>query len=276
MLTGATDITGGHHDPEPHRDHSDRRRSPCRSGEHGGPDGQARDRYRTHAGADPVRRTRSHGRRCVCPNPDHPGRREGAPGTSRRADHRGRVQGRGRRSATRRGAAQGGRRMPPVRGRLQRQHVRPRCRPRRPGNRDLGAAEAPQELHRSGIPDPPPTDPRSLHRLPIPAASATSHSTTPAKAPAASPAKSSTATKTYPPVTPKNTATISANAAKPATASRQRHPHPPPSETPAVAPPRMRPLAAGVSFLAAGLLFGAGAAVGDLAVRRLLRCLNRD
>ena len=114
------------------------------------------------------------------------------------------------------------------------------------------------------------------HRLPIPAASATSHSTTPAKAPAASPAKSSTATKTYPPVTPKNTATISANAAKPATASRQRHPHPPPSETPAVAPPRMRPLAAGVSFLAAGLLFGAGAAVGDLAVRRLLRCLNRD
>jgi hypothetical protein len=67
------------------------------------------------------------------------------------------------------------------------------------------------------------------HHLPIPAASATSHSTTPAKGPAAFPTQAGTATKIHPPVTPKNAAIFSANAAKPATASRQRHPHQQPS-----------------------------------------------
>lgn len=49
VLTGSTDVKGCHHNCEPHRDHGDRRGSPRRSGKHGGPDGQAQDRCRTHA-----------------------------------------------------------------------------------------------------------------------------------------------------------------------------------------------------------------------------------
>ena len=115
-----------------------------------------------------------------------------------------------------------------------------------------------------------------VHRLPIPTASATPHNTTSTKTPA--PPKPSTSAKTHPPIAQKKTATASVNAAGPAAASRQRYPaHQQPSpETPGVASPRMRPVAAGVGFLAAGILFGAGAALGDLTVRRLLRALTRD
>jgi hypothetical protein len=117
-----------------------------------------------------------------------------------------------------------------------------------------------------------------VHRLPIPTASAPPHKTTPAKAPVAAPAKSRTPAKIDPPVPPKNKATTSVNAAEPATASRKRYPHHRPSpEQPGIAATRVRPVTAGIGFLAAGMIFGAGAALGDLAlaVRQLLRYLKR-
>jgi len=50
--------------------------------------------------------------------------------------------------------------------------------------------------------------------------------------------------------------------------SRQRHQSS--TEQSGFAVPWARSVAAGVGFLAAGVVFGAGAALGDLAVRRLL------
>jgi hypothetical protein len=103
-----------------------------------------------------------------------------------------------------------------------------------------------------------------IHRLPIPAASAVSHTDTPAKAKPA---------KICPPVTPQKKIAGTVSPAAPAATERQPYPHKntqisPEQPDPAVT--RVRPAAAGIGFLAAGVIFGAGAALGDLAVRRLL------
>jgi hypothetical protein len=122
-----------------------------------------------------------------------------------------------------------------------------------------------------------------IHRLPIPAAAATPHTTTPAKAITPAKAKgiaaaeAGTPAKIYPPVTPQKKITTSVSPADPPAASRQPYPHKQTSpEQPDSAVTRVRPAAAGIGFLTAGVIFGAGAALGDLAVRRLLRYLARS
>ena len=116
-----------------------------------------------------------------------------------------------------------------------------------------------------------------VHRLPIPTASATPRNTTSAKAPAAAERRPNTPAKIHPPVTQKKTATVPVNAAGPAAVPPQRYPQQQsPPETLGITTPRMRPVAAGIGLLAAGMLFGAGAALGDLTVRRLLRGFSRD
>lgn len=112
-----------------------------------------------------------------------------------------------------------------------------------------------------------------INRLPIPA-TASAH-TTAAKTPAETPPKPGTPAKTHQPVTPKNNATTSAKTTKPTTISKQRHPHPQPSpEQPDLAT-RVEPITAAIRLLTAGMIFGAGTALGDLAVRRLLRQRRR-
>lgn len=116
-----------------------------------------------------------------------------------------------------------------------------------------------------------------VHRLAIPAASVISQSTASTRAPVAAPPESGTPTKTHPPITPTNKATTSVNAAEAVMASRQRHQrHQSLREQSGFAVPRARSVTAGVGLLAAGVVFGAGAALGDHAVRRLLCSWKRS
>jgi hypothetical protein len=111
-----------------------------------------------------------------------------------------------------------------------------------------------------------------VHRLPIPAAAAAQRSTTSTKAHGAANTKASSPHKTHPPVTPKSKASISASTAKPATATKPQYPqlHYAPTQS-GLTERQIRPTTAGIAILAAGVIFGAGAALGDLTVRRLLR-----
>lgn len=115
-----------------------------------------------------------------------------------------------------------------------------------------------------------------VHRLPIPTATAAQHSTTSTKAHGAAKTKPSTPHKTHPPITPKSKASTSASTAKPATTTNPQHPQPRPEPTQSgLAERRIRPATAGIAVLAAGIIFGAGTALGDLTVRWMLRHVKR-
>jgi hypothetical protein len=115
-----------------------------------------------------------------------------------------------------------------------------------------------------------------VHRLPIPAVSTAFHSATSATAPVAASPTLSGKTKIQQTVTPKSKAATSANATAAATKSARRQPQRQSSpDQPAFAMTQTGPATAGVGVLVAGMLFGAGAALGDLAVRRLFRYRER-
>ncbi|WP_045746107.1 hypothetical protein [Actinoplanes rectilineatus] len=112
-----------------------------------------------------------------------------------------------------------------------------------------------------------------VHRLPVPAAAAA----VPSTAPAATTTKAGTPpeTRTSTPATRKTIP--SARTAEPGQESVR-----PPADRPSVparagfaAKPAVRPVLAGVGVLAAGFLFGTGAALGELTVRHLHRQLTR-
>ncbi|GAA3348732.1 hypothetical protein GCM10020358_68300 [Amorphoplanes nipponensis] len=115
-----------------------------------------------------------------------------------------------------------------------------------------------------------------VYRLPVPAAASTVASTTPRKAPADPSGKAGAVRESRRPVSATTKVIPSTHNAAPDTRSER-----PASDHPSVLapwgfamPPAARPVLAGVGVLVAGLLFGTGAALGELTVRHLHRQLT--